>query len=63
MRSKPRKELLALGCTEQEIEAIRMPGSRTATIAARWFISGNEDIPFDTVAQYHKRSRKLINPV
>jgi ROS/MUCR transcriptional regulator protein len=54
MRRKPRKELLALGCSEDEIEAIRMPGSRTAVIAARWLISVSEVLPFDVVGEYHR---------
>lgn len=61
MRHKARKDLLALGCSEDEIESIHMPGSHTPTTAARWFVSISKDIPFDTVAQYHKRSRKRIS--
>jgi len=54
MRRKPRKELLALGYSEDEIEAIRMPGSRTAVVAARWLISVSKALAFDVVGEYHR---------
>lgn len=58
LRRKTSKELLALGLSSNEVDAIHMPGSRTAKVAARWFISLEWDVPFDTVAQYHKESSK-----
>jgi hypothetical protein len=60
MRSKPRGKLLSLGYSDHEIDAIRMPGSFTATTAARWFISLRDDIPFDTVAHYHRQARQPV---
>jgi hypothetical protein len=57
-RRKTTKELIALGLSSNEIEALRMPGSRTATVAARYFISLESGLPYDTVAQYHKPSRR-----
>jgi hypothetical protein len=62
IRRKPRKELLELGCSEQEIDAIHMPGSRTAIIAARWFISIIEALPFDVVGEYHRDYLKSSSP-
>jgi hypothetical protein len=56
LRRKQTKELIALGLSSNEAEALRMPGSRTAKTAARYFISLETGLPFDTVAQYHKRS-------
>jgi len=58
LRRKTSKELLALGLSSNEVDAIHMPGSRTAKVAARWFISLEWGVPFDTVAQYHKESSK-----
>lgn len=62
VRRHPRKHLLDVGCSEQEIEALHMPGSRTALIAARWFVSLGLGLPFDTVARYDKRARKSTDP-
>ena len=57
-RRKPTKELLGQGLSPNEAEALHMPGSRTAKVAARYFIAIEMDVPFDTVAQYHKQSSK-----
>src|SRR5207253_9025839 len=58
LRRKRRKELLGLGLSSNEVEALHMPGTRTAKTAARWFVSLEMDIPFDTVAQYHQKETK-----
>jgi len=58
-RRKPwliEKELLSAGFSQQEIDAGL--NSKTALTAARYFVSATENLPFDVVAEYHRKYLK-----
>lgn len=60
-RTSPKKLSAALGADfkQRELEAAaRAPG--TPLQAARWFVSMDRKMPYDTVATYHKRFRKAV---
>ena len=60
IKRHPRGELLRAGYSEQEIDSSLR--AQNPKIAARWFVSMVRNMPFDTVAKYHKRSVGTKNP-